>query len=211
MARPVPTSHNPLIVWGIIAGLTLAGLVAVRFVWPPPLSDQPHYHADFAIYINGVQLDFDNPAYYEEISACSQSYRDSPAGRAHLHAPDPGVVHVHDYAVTWVHFLDNLGLTFADNYLATTANAYVPDENRQLRFILNGQPVSYPSSKVIGNEDILLIDYGSDPIDQVEARYQQIQPGAPMANQINDPSGCFGVDELPSTVERLWRAIQVWR
>lgn len=211
MARKVVPGHNPLIGWAVIAVLTLAGLVAIRFAWPGPSSDQPHYHADFAIYINGQPLDFDDPRYYEEVTACSDSYRDSPASRAHLHAPDPGVVHVHDYAVTWSHFLANLGLVLADDYLATPTNAYLPGDNNQLRFILNGQPVSYPSSKVIGNEDILLIDYGSDPDDILRERYQRIEPGAPGANQTYDPAGCFGADETSSTAGRLWRALQIWR
>ncbi len=210
MARTAP-KHNPLVGWGIVAGITLVGLMAIRFAWPPAGPSQPHYHADFAVYINGVKLDFDGPAYYEEVAACSESERNVPKSRVHLHAPSPGVTHVHDYAVTWAHFLANLGITFADNYLATSANAYIPGSGKQLRFVLNGQLVSYPSSKVIGNEDILLIDYGNDQIEEIWGRYNQIKAGAPLANQVNDPAGCFGVDGPPSTASRLWRALQVWR
>lgn len=205
------SSHSRLIGWAIIVGLTLISLVAIRFVWAQNPASPPHYHADFAIYINGVALDFDSPSYYEEVTACSEEERNRPQSRAHLHAPNPGVVHVHDYAVSWSHFLANLGIVLADDYLGASANSYLPDEQNQLRFILNGQFVSYPTSRVIGNEDILLIDYGSDPNEEVRARYNQIKPQAAMANQTNDPYGCFGTSEVMSIGQRLWQALQIWR
>ena len=211
MSRKVASSHNPLIGWVLIAVLTLGGLVAIRFAWPAASSDQPHYHADFAIYINGVPLNFDSPGYYEEVTACSDSEANRPQSRGHLHAPNPGIVHVHDQAVTWTHFLSNLGIVLADDYLATSTNAYVPGGQKQLRFILNGQSISYPSSQVIGSEDILLIDYGDDSDDQVRDRYNNIEPGAPVANQENDPYGCLGTEEIVTTGQRLWRALQIWR
>ena len=211
MSRKAPSSHNPLITWAIIAVLTLVGLIAIRFAWPASGSDQPHYHADFAVYINGVPFDFDRPGYYEEVTACSDSEADRPQSRAHLHAPNPGIVHVHDQAVTWAHFLSNLGIVLAGDYLATSTNAYIPSGQKQLRFILNGQPISYPSSQVIRSEDILLIDYGNDPVEQVEARYNNIEPKASIANQENDPYGCFGSNEIMTTSQRLWQALQIWR
>lgn len=211
MSRKAVSGSNPLVGWAVIAGLTLIGLVAIRFAWPAAGSDQPHYHADFAIYINGVPLDFDSPFYYEEVTACSEAERNRPQSRAHLHAPDPGIVHVHDHAVTWSHFLANLGITLADDYLATSTNAYVPDGQKQLRFILNGDSVSYPSGRVIGNEDVLLVDYGDDSQAELKARYSAIEAGAPAANSENDPYGCFGTGEAMTTGQRLWRALQIWR
>lgn len=211
MSKKAVPVHHHLIVPALIAGLTLAGLVAIRFAWSPSGSDRPHYHADFALYVNGVRFDFDKPAYYEEVTACSQSERNNPATRAHLHYPDPGIVHVHDQAVTWSHFLANLGIVLADDYLATSTNKYIPDNQKKLRFILNGDPVSFPSAKVIGNEDVLLIDYGDDPDADIQSRYLAIEAGAPAANTENDPYGCFGTGEELTTGQRLWRALQVWR
>lgn len=211
MSRKAVPSSNPLVGWAVIAGLTLIGLVAIRFAWPAAGSDQPHHHADFAIYINGVKLDFDSPVYYEEVTACSESERNRPQSRAHLHSPDPGIVHVHDYAVTWSHFLANLGIVLADDYLATSTNAYIPDDQKQLRFILNGQFISYPSGKVIASEDVLLIDYGDGSKEELKSRYDSIEIGAPRANSENDPYGCFGTGEVMSTGQRLWQALQIWR
>ena len=85
-----------------LIGLTLgiAIVLGIRFVtYTPP--EEVHYHANFAVYVDGVQEQFDNPSLYEELSECSISTVKKPDSRAHLHGNIKDVVHVEDEAVTW--------------------------------------------------------------------------------------------------------------
>src|SRR5450432_3603881 len=83
---------------GIIVGV-LALLVVRYFTYNPP---RVHYHANFAVYINGQQEQFKDNFYYEsEASACTATGNITPPDRAHMHDHINNVVHVHDHAVTW--------------------------------------------------------------------------------------------------------------
>lgn len=44
-----------------------------------------HYHANFAMYIDGKQEDFSSDAYMEEVSRCGVTDDVHPQDRIHLH------------------------------------------------------------------------------------------------------------------------------
>jgi hypothetical protein len=85
-----------------------------------------HYHANFAVYINGQQEQFKGMKYYEETAAqtCTLEKIDDPAERAHMHDNVNNVVHVEDHLVTWGNFFQNLGWGLGDDYLKTADNVY---------------------------------------------------------------------------------------
>lgn len=58
-----------LFVAGIVLG-ALALLVIRFFTYSPP---QVHYHANFAVYINGQREQFKGPQYYQEVAVCSST------------------------------------------------------------------------------------------------------------------------------------------
>ena len=60
-----------------------------------------HYHADFALFINGKRDEFKNFSFYEEVQACSQDGSNNPRARVHMHNQENHIIHVHDAAVTW--------------------------------------------------------------------------------------------------------------
>src|SRR3712207_6712479 len=110
---------------GFIAGILW--LVAIRFFTYK--SENIHYHANFALYIDGQQYKFENFTFYEEVQSCVADFVDNPKARVHLHDNKPHVVHVHDNGVTWGHFFANLGYGLTDKSLSTRTETYVDGQN----------------------------------------------------------------------------------
>ena len=190
----------------VVLALVTAWLIISRVVWSN-IEPAVHYHADFQIYINGQQQALDHFSFYEEVTACSAVYQNRPTSRAHLHNEVASVIHVHDHAVTYSHFLSNLGFSLSDDVLQTRTDIYRDGEAGQLRFILNGQLESSLANQVIQNEDVLLIDFGNDDLATLHQRHQAIPRGAPAANEAQDPASCRGDGETASFWERLQKAV----
>lgn len=179
-------------------------LVAVRFV--SFKDDRTHYHANFALYVNGQRDEFKSSTFYEETQACSAD-EVGPKARVHLHDQKPSVVHVHDEGATWGHLFANIGYGISGEALQTDEDVYIDgqDDNR-LRFILNGKPVDSLANEVIRSEDVVLIDYGDDETSTLQGRYEQINKDAAEYNTKSDPSACSGSKPITFT-ERLKKAV----
>lgn len=177
------------IVGGAVLGILAIGLV--RFV--VSAHDETHYHANFAVYINGARQEFKGPQYYQEISACNEHA--SPLGRVHLHDQNPGLVHVHDTVVTWSDLFANLGWSLSDGMIYDGKTAYVSGQGGTLSFILNGQPVRSIADEIIGDRDRLLISYGNDAESTLQKQYSQVPTDAQKADTTADPSSCQGPEQ----------------
>lgn len=187
--------------------LGMIWLVAVRFISYQP--DSVHYHANFALYINGERDEFESFTFYEEVEACVDDGTDNPKSRVHMHDRINHVVHVHSPAVTWGHFFANLGYALGDNLVSTDEGVFVDKQNgRRLTVLLNGQETSDIANRVIGNEDVLLINYGTEPEDALKERYDGITKDASEYNNRTDPSSCAGEHEVTFT-EHLKKAIGI--
>lgn len=165
-----------------------------------------HYHANFALYINGVRDEFKSFVYYEEVTACSDKQQNNPKSRVHMHDNKNDLVHVHDVAVTWSHFFDNLGYTFADGLLVTPKGIYQNSTDAKFSYILNGKKISNVAGNVIGSGDTLLINYGTENENVVMDRYNAISRNAVEYNDKPDPSSCSG-DENEPISDRLVRTL----
>jgi hypothetical protein len=174
------------IVGGVILGVVAIGLV--RFV--ASNHDETHYHANVAVFINGQKQDFKGPQYYQEISACDEHA--SPLGRVHLHDENPGLVHVHDTVVTWADLFTNLGWSLTNTMLYDGHKAYVNDESGKLTFILNGKQTRSIANEVIGDQDHLLISYGSEDDATLQKEFAEVPSDAKKADTTADPAACQG-------------------
>ena len=182
----------------LIALIIAALLGAVWFVMIRAVlidANGPHYHANFALYINGEQEMFEEGIFYEEVAACGGS-GDDPKARVHLHDFINDVVHVHDETATWGHFFEVLGFTLGNNVLYARAQTYVDGQGGDLSFILNGEKVQTIASKVIGDEDRLLVSYGSEGTDTLMDRFTQIADNAGEYNEQADPAACQGTKHI---------------
>lgn len=200
---------------GFIAGVLW--LVAIRYITSE--SDETHYHANFAVYINGERLPFDNPTFYEEVQSCGGDELFNPKIRVHLHDRISHVVHVHDAGSTWGHLFLNLGYTLGNDLLATDTEVFTEEEG-ELTFILNGNKTSSISNQTIRSEDALVIWYETDNSESEEVQaeagpsdpqqaYEALQKDAAEYNTRQDPSACTGGKQI-TPAERLKQAVGVF-
>src|SRR5215469_16416653 len=105
--------------WFIAVGCLLLGaalVLGIRFFTYKPQS--VHYHANFALYVNGQREEFKGAMYYSEVQMCTSAETAmTPVERAHMHDNVNNVVHVEDHAVTWGQFFANLGWYMGPNFL----------------------------------------------------------------------------------------------
>lgn len=187
------------------AGLLLgaATILGIRFFTYQP--ETVHYHANFAVYVNGQQEQFKGMRYYEETAAqmCTLERADDPVERAHMHDNVNNVVHVEDHLVTWGSFFQNLGWGLGDDYLKTADKVYLPDDQNHLTFILNGKKVDSISNVIIGDQDKLLVNYGTESNEQVQKQYGTIQNNAKKYDVAQDPASCSGSHTKVDASERM--------
>jgi hypothetical protein len=178
------------------AALGVAGLVAARFLLVPA-HHAPHYHANFAIFVDGTRLDLSGDRYMEEVSACTTGEEVLPRSRAHLHGNDPDVAHVHHDGVTWGHLLANLNLGLGDDYLALDGGPVLTEgAGKTLKLVLNGQPQFAVDGELIRSGDRLLISYGAESEEEVaRTQFAAVASNAEEFNQRDDPAACAGAHE----------------
>lgn len=190
---------------GFVAGVIW--LIAVRFLTYK--SDAVHYHANFAVFINGERETFDNFTFYEEVASCNADELGNPKTRVHMHDKVNYVVHVHDNAATWGHFFANLGYTFGNDVMKTDKDTFISGtDEKELRFILNGQETESIANQTIRSEDVLLVDYSEGTTQELMERYNGIQHDAGEYNLRDDPASCKGSQHL-TFGERLKEAIGI--
>lgn len=185
-----------------VAGLLLGALIilGIRLATYAP-EKKIHYHANFAIYINGQREQFKNPALYEESAMCTNSNQedeatDSPNERAHMHDNVNNVVHVEDAAVTWGNFFGNLGWSLGATTLVTdNGTVYQEQGADKLHIILNGQDytdLGGIANRVIKDQDKLLLSFGDESDQTVTAEYNAIPSTARHYDTAQDPKSCSG-------------------
>lgn len=195
------TNKWSLLSIGLILGAVI--ILGIRFFTYQP--ETIHYHANFALYVNGQQEQFKDARYYEETAAqtCTLEKVESPLERAHMHDNVNNVVHVEDHLVTWGSFFQNLGFGIGDDYLKTTDKIYSPDAHNKFTFILNGKEVDSIANQIIGDQDKLLVSFGDTSSDQLQKQYNSIKNNAQKYDAQQDPASCSGSHVDVDSAERL--------
>jgi hypothetical protein len=188
---------------GLVIGVVI--ILVIRFAtYSAP--EQPHYHANFAVYINGTREPFKGRGYYEETAAemCSLQQVETSKQRAHMHDNVGDVVHVEDHLVSWGNFMQNLGWGLGNDYLKTNDKMFVNGDAGTLSFILNGQKVDSISDQIIQDKDRLLISYGTSDTTQLQEQYTSVANTAATYDSSKDPASCGGSGRAPVTaLQRL--------
>lgn len=187
------------------AGLILGALLilGIRFISYQP-EEGTHYHANLAVYINGQREQFANPIYYTEVEeSCAAQGSVTPHERAHMHDNVNDAVHIEDEAVTWGHFFQNIGWAVDAKFIKTHDQLLLADEQNKVTFILNGKPTDGINRLVVGNEDKLLVSYGTASGSDLDKYYQSIASTARKYNQTPDPASCGASHTEPSFRDRL--------
>lgn len=168
-------------------------VLTIRFITYKP--ESAHYHANFAVYINGQREDFKQAFYYEAVAACTLDKHIQPPERVHMHDQINDVVHVHDHGVAWGHFFQNLGWYIGPDQIKIFSQPFFPDAQNKITFILNGEKVPTVTNLIIGDQDKLLVDFGSTTEETLQKEYHSIAATAQKYNQAADPKSCSGQKE----------------
>ncbi len=185
-----------ILVVGIIVGVV--GFVGLRVATLK--SDQVHYHANFALYVNGTRDEFKSPLFYEEEQSCTSDDTNNPKSKAHMHDQINHVVHVHAKAVTWGDFFANLGYTIGNTVVKTNDGIFVDGQDgNHLSFVLNGQKIDAAANRVIGDRDRLLVSYGSEDQAGLQKQFDSVENDAVKNDQETDPASCSGSTPLSFT------------
>jgi hypothetical protein len=188
---PILKHRATLFVSGLLLGALV--LLGVRFFTYSP--EHTHYHANFAVYVNGQREEFKADRYYQEVNICTaDSGITMPQQRTHMHENINSVIHVHDHAVTWGDFFANIGWTISDDLLETdTGTLYRTDEINKLNIMLNGQDYTGLGSiadRVIKDEDRLLISFGNIDQPTLKQEFASVPKTAHHYDISKDPSSC---------------------
>ncbi len=187
---------------GIVLGVLALGALRFALAEPP---HPPHFHANFAIFVDGKRVDLSGNQFMEEVSACRSTPGNvAPQQRAHLHNNDPDVAHVHHDGVTWGHLLANLGFGLGDRYLSTRGDhLYTEDGGKTLKLVLNGKPELSVRNRLIGSGDRLLVSYGAESeAELLRGQFPAVASNAEEFNRRPDPAGCSGAHD-PTLWERV--------
>lgn len=188
---------------GLLLGVLM--LLIVRFFTYHP--DTIHYHANFAVYINGRREEFNRPQYYQEEAACILTNQISiPQQRAHMHDNINSVIHIHDHAVTWGQFFDNLGWYIGPNFMMNAdGTLYSESDNSKLHLVLNNQDytdLTPITNMVIKDRSRLLVSFGNIDSATLIQEFQSVPNTAAYYDTHQDPSSCSG-NETVSWSTRL--------
>jgi hypothetical protein len=190
-----------------VVGVLVAAIATTAIRFALIKDTAVHYHANFALYLNGQKDEFKSFAFYEEVAACNVHDAEDAKARTHMHDSKAGLIHVHDGAVTWGQFFENLGYTLGNEVVATDKSVYANGaDGKKLSFMLNGEDANSIANTVIHSEDVLLISYGNEEETALKSRYDQIPRTAHEANETKDPAACSGAQEV-SFWDRLKQAI----
>lgn len=187
---------------GLVVGALI--ILAVRFATYQPEKDV-HYHANFAVYLNGQREEFKDIFYYIGGESCTgdAEHQMTPHARAHMHDMVNDVVHVEDEVVTWGQFFQNMGWVVDPKVIRTPDEVLMVDSANKVSFMLNGEKVDNVVGRVIGDKDRLLVDFGSTSNENLQKEFQTIATTAEKYNGSQDPGSCGGMSEKNTWKDRL--------
>lgn len=189
-----------------LSGLLLGAALILGIRFATYSVERTHYHANFALYINGQREAFTNPVYYTEI-ACGLETTITPMERAHMHDRVNDVVHVEDHAVTWGQFFENLGWYIGPNFIAKSdGTMYKEQNNAKLHVIINGQDytgLEALTNMTIHDKDRVLISYGTETTKDLDGHYNSVARTAAQYDVTPDPESCSG--NRKTTLKDRWQ------
>ncbi len=115
-----------------------------------------HYHADFAIYLNGQRYNFFQEKY---MSTQNKSF----SNFAHLHDLKGNIIHKHASGITLGFFLDTLEMKLDQRCLVLDdGTPYCNEGSKELKFYVNGKQNDEFDRYDIQDEDKILLSYGDE-------------------------------------------------
>lgn len=182
-----------LLVSLFIFTLILIAYISYR-VWKIP-AEPIHYHANFAVFINNIKVDFSDPSYMH-LAPCladSSIISFNKLDNIHLHDKVGNVAHVHQGKVVW-----------SDLFASIKYDLFKEvDENNQttVNYYLNGKKTDKSIlSTTINKGDRLLISADSQvaPDDIKQSEYYMSQYNQVGDNALEYDNGTIGAEKCGS-------------
>ncbi|MEX0782859.1 MAG: hypothetical protein WD557_09430 [Dehalococcoidia bacterium] len=132
-----------------------------------------HWHADFALFIEGEQYDFNQDEFFSTEDELVNA-------NVHIHAPRINVVHVHRSLTTWDEFLRSIGFELTDkttiagqagqplNLKLPNGDEFREENGNTFKFMVDGVRVDGVAITEIGDLDRVLVSYGPETFEDVE-------------------------------------------
>lgn len=149
----------------VFIAITLVAVLVVTQNRKPVLNPDPnHTHADFAVWVDGVQLDFSGEEFMSGSSDESDPNHTKHDPYLHLHDGNGHVIHRHKPGLTLGEFFSTLPWA-GKGYIGNTfhlADSPVGDEAYTVRLFVNGTENVQGSEYVFSDGDQILISTTSD-------------------------------------------------
>lgn len=180
-------SNKPVVAAGIVLVLLGAGAFLSGYPYNQELvgfgnAGSTHEHADFAVYIQGRQINFSADKYMTTDNGVPKS------GLAHLHDGFGTVLHKHATGVTFSYFLRTIGWRLSDECVMDDMNnEYCSGANGTLALYVNGNQTAPIAAYSPADGDRILLAYGS---------YSENETGKMMAAVTN--YSCIHSEKCPA-------------
>ena len=133
-----------------LAALALAGCAQTQ-------SSEPyHVHADFKVFIEGKQFDFNRAAF---MSTDAMPLSEN----VHLHDFNPNVIHFHGPDATLADFFTSIGMGLDENCFNDGLESHCNGNGKTLAMFVNGVPNSGFGNYKPKDLDKILISFGENP------------------------------------------------
>ena len=153
-----------LVVFGI--GYMLYGVFSSPQIGP---IGSTHQHIDLLIHVDGQIIDLNQTQYAHQ------------SNYAHLHQNETDVIHLHAINIPLNWFMDSLNIPMTDSSLTLDGQTYNEDELNKLHIIINGEEID-DIEYVLQDEDKLLVLYGPENEEEIEAIIELIPDRAKVVN-----------------------------
>ncbi len=123
-----------------------------------------HSHAGILVKVFGDSFDFSAPAYQIKSSWI------------HFEGNDGSTIHKHATGVTLGFLFESLGLGLDDQcFTFKDGRSFCTDEEYSLKFFINEEPVDDIRDYEISEDDTILISYGAETADEIEAQLLELK------------------------------------
>ena len=126
-----------------------------------------HIHADVKVYINGQAIDFSQRKYQLQNSFI------------HFEENIGDVVHTHATSLTLGHLFKSIKIDFNQNCIVVEGQNYCNENDKKLKFYVNGQLNNEFDNKIIRDLDKYLISYGNENEADIQKQLSSITNLAP--------------------------------
>ena len=178
----------PLVALLVIAA---AAILYYQLVISNPKSQEFHIHTNFAVYLNGVQYNFNQTKYMEDES-------NPLSALIHIHDMNGGVVHIHQDGFTLGTFFQSIGIKLNSTcFTLDIGAAYCNSGSSTLKFYVNGQQSSLYDNYRFSDLDKILITFGNDSQQTIQQQMSSIPSDACIySEKCQAPPGFVNTEEI---------------